>query len=85
MANIGFLHETGAKHYSLEAITMLTAMLRRLPSKLAAQAMQAFFFGDGTTCHAADLHMEHTIKTIKSMLKRLGKAPGDIESLTKCV
>lgn len=82
--NIGFLHATGAVHYPLEGITMLAAFLIRLPSRLAAQVMQAMFFSDGEKCHPTDLHVEHRVKDVKDILRRLGQEPGDVANLTEC-
>jgi hypothetical protein len=85
MVNLPFLHTTGAMHYALEAMTMLVAMTVRLPSRLAIQTIQACFFGDGTTCHPTDLHVEHIIKDIKDIMTRIGTAPKDMEDLTRFV
>lgn len=85
MVNLPFLHTAGAMHYALEAMTMLVAMTVRLPSRLAIQTIQACFFGDGTTCHATDLHVEHIIKDIKAIMTRIGTDPKDMADLTKFV
>jgi hypothetical protein len=85
MANLGFMHDAGATHYSLELVTMLTGLLMRLPAKMAAQVSQAMFYCTGGKSIGMDMHMEHLNKELKAMITRIGKPPEDIKHLTECV